>query len=180
LFQNRVGFSVSTYLNRNSQQLLRTPLPAVTGFYEVYENRPAEVENKGLEVVLDGTPVNSRNFVWSVTANASFQRNKLVRLDGIDDYYINGSRLAVGKPISSYRAYKYGGVDPQTGSYFFIDRKGNPSTQLTMRTEPSMSTWHHDRMVESPTALVINSCHLIFIVCLWCVTVMQLTAIRLI
>jgi TonB-linked SusC/RagA family outer membrane protein len=131
LFKNRVGFSVSTYLNRNSQQLLQTPLPAVTGFYGVYENRPAEVENKGLEVVLDGTPVKSRNFVWSVTANASFQRNKLVRLDGIDDYYINGSRLAVGKPISSYRAYKYGGVDPQTGSFFFIDRKGNPSTQLT-------------------------------------------------
>jgi hypothetical protein len=132
-FKNRVGLSLSTYLNRNSQQLLQTPLPTVTGFYGVYENRPAEVENKGLEVVLDGTPVKSRNFVWSVTANASFQRNKLVRLDGIDDYYINGSRLAVGKPISSYRAYKYGGVDTQTGSYFFIDHRGNPSTQLTAK-----------------------------------------------
>jgi hypothetical protein len=27
-----------------------------------YENRPAEVENKGLEVVLDGTPVNTPEF----------------------------------------------------------------------------------------------------------------------
>jgi TonB-linked SusC/RagA family outer membrane protein len=131
LFKNRFGLSISAYRNRNSQQLLPTPLPAVTGFTHVFENRPAEVENKGLEVVLDGTPVNTQSFVWSITANASFQRNKLVRLDGIADYYIDGSRLAIGKPISSYRAYKYGGVDPQTGSYFFIDHKGNPSIELT-------------------------------------------------
>jgi hypothetical protein len=131
LFKNRFGLSISAYRNRNSQQLLPTPLPAVTGFTHVFENRPAEVENKGLEVVLDGTPVNTQSLVWSITANASFQRNKLVRLDGIADYYIDGSRLAIGKPISSYRAYKYGGVDPQTGSYFFIDHKGNPSIELT-------------------------------------------------
>jgi TonB-linked SusC/RagA family outer membrane protein len=133
MFKNRLGFSVSAYRNRNSEQLLKTVLPAITGFYDVFENHQAEVENKGLEVVLDGTPVTTRNFTWSVTANVTVQQNKLVRFEELESAYYTGLKnfLAIGKPVTSYRVYKYGGVDPQTGAYFFIDRKGNRTATPT-------------------------------------------------
>jgi hypothetical protein len=137
LFQNRIGLSVSAYRNRNSQQLLRTALSTVTGFSSVASNWPAVIQNRGLEVVLYGQPVATRHFSWTIDANASFQNNKLLRFEGLERSQYSGNFI-IAKPISIMNLYKFGGVDPQTGNYFYIDRFGKP----TYKPAPEDRTEH--------------------------------------
>jgi hypothetical protein len=140
-FKGRFGIAVSGYQNRNSQQLLHTTIATTTGFNSVLENSPATVENKGLEFVVASVLVHTHDLRLSVGANISFQQNKLLRYEGPDN---SAYHLVVGQPITSKKVYRFGGVDPQTGTYFFIDRNGNPTTSptdqdrtLAINTDPS-------------------------------------------
>ncbi|HZH97306.1 MAG TPA: SusC/RagA family TonB-linked outer membrane protein, partial [Flavisolibacter sp.] len=126
LFKNRLGMSVSTYRNRTSQQLEYQYLSTVTGFSRVLLNRNALVQNKGIEVVLSGTPVTRGHFLWHLDANVAFQQNRLLRFDGLENTRFRDN-FSIGKPITSGMIYRFGGVDPQTGNFFFIDRNGHPT-----------------------------------------------------
>jgi TonB-linked SusC/RagA family outer membrane protein len=136
LFQNRIAVSVCAYRNRNSQQLVRTSLSTVTGFWGVASNWPAVVQNRGLEVVLYGQPLSTRQFSWTIDANASFQKNKLLRFEGLERSQYGGS-YHIGESITTVHLFKFGGVDPQSGKYFYIDRYGRPTATPTLedRTE---------------------------------------------
>jgi hypothetical protein len=141
LFKNRLGLSVSAYRNRNSQQLLLNTISTVTGFNSVFENSGATVENKGIEMVLYGTLISRGSFSWNLDANVSFQKNRLLHYNGLDNQSYN---LVVGQSISSVKVYQYGGVDPERGTFFFVDRNGQSSTSLTeqdktqfINTDPS-------------------------------------------
>jgi hypothetical protein len=126
LFKNRFGLSVSTYRNRTSQQLVYQIVSAVTGFTNVLLNTNTTVQNKGIEVVLSATPVTTGSFSWDLDANVSVQRNNLLRFDGLENTFYR-ENLSIGKSITGGMIYRFGGVDPQTGSYFFIDRNGQPT-----------------------------------------------------
>jgi hypothetical protein len=126
LFKNRFGLSVSTYRNRTSQQLVYQIVSAVTGFTNVLLNTNTTVQNKGIEVVLSATPVTTGSFSWNLDANVSLQRNNLLRFDDLEKTYYR-ENLSIGKSITGGMIYRFGGVDPQTGSYFFIDRNGQPT-----------------------------------------------------
>jgi hypothetical protein len=151
LFQNRLALSVSVYRNYSSQQLLRTSLSTVTGFFNVASNWPAVVQNKGLEVVLYSRPLSTRQFSWTIDVNASFQKNKLLRFEGLERSQY-GDSYRIGESITSVHLYKFGGVDPQSGNYFYIDRFGKPTTTPTLedRTERiDLAPWSYGGITNS-------------------------------
>ncbi len=117
---DRLGLEVSWYRNRSSNQLVDYTLPATTGFSSVLKNFEATVQNTGWEILLRADLVRSENLQWSVSANLSIPRNKLVAFPGIEDspyatYY------KVGEPLSIQRTYIWTGVDPETGLHTFLD-----------------------------------------------------------
>jgi hypothetical protein len=125
LFKSRLSMSVSAYRNRNSQQLLNNTIPTLTGFGSVLENSDAAVENKGIELVFGGVPISSPNCSWNLNVNISFQKNTLLRYNGLENStYV----LVAGQSITSQKVYQFGGVDRQEGTYFFIDRNGNATS----------------------------------------------------
>jgi TonB-linked SusC/RagA family outer membrane protein len=117
---DRIHFNATWYRNRSGNQLVGIPLPSTTGFSSIQSNLSAIVENKGLELELNTTPVKAENFQWNSNVNISFPRNKLVSFPGLaGSTYAN--TYVVGYPTSIKKIYNYEGIDPETGLYTFTD-----------------------------------------------------------
>jgi hypothetical protein len=95
-------------------------LPSITGFAKLTANLPAVIENKGFELELASTNVNTDKFNWSSNFNISFPRNKLKSYPNIKaSAYANS--YVVGMPLDILFVYKYKGIDAARGEYTFED-----------------------------------------------------------
>jgi TonB-dependent starch-binding outer membrane protein SusC len=133
-FKERVLLTANYFHNRSSNQLLNDQLSTVTGFNYIIRNLPATVQNNGFEFLLKGTPINGKVVQLNTTFNITIPKNKLVRYDNLD----KNSRYTVGESINLMKAYKYAGVNPETGLYQFISSTGNVTStpnSLTDKTE---------------------------------------------
>ncbi|GAB2957078.1 TonB-dependent receptor [Hymenobacter coalescens] len=81
LFQNRVQFSADAYYNTTHDLLLDKPVPGFLG-YATQQVNVGSTSNRGIEMQLTGTVIQSGNFTWTATANASMNRGKIESLGG--------------------------------------------------------------------------------------------------
>ncbi|WP_026463250.1 SusC/RagA family TonB-linked outer membrane protein [Adhaeribacter aquaticus] len=100
----RAGFDV-TYYNANSvDQILNVPISRATGFNAMWINA-GKVVNKGFEVSAFGSPIKTDAFSWTINANWTRNRSKVLDLGPIQNYQIaafqGGVSLnaAVGEPF---------------------------------------------------------------------------------
>ena len=78
--QNRITGSVD-YYNRKTEDLLATvPLPAGINFNKEMMQNVGNVDSEGWEIALNATPVQTRDFTWTVSANATWQTSKITNL----------------------------------------------------------------------------------------------------
>ncbi|MGE8242753.1 MAG: TonB-dependent receptor plug domain-containing protein, partial [Sphingobacterium sp.] len=77
--KNRLGLDVSYYDNYIKNQILGLTTPASTGATTQIVN-VGRVANNGLEVSLNGTPIQKENFSWNARLNYSFNRSILEKL----------------------------------------------------------------------------------------------------
>src|SRR5258708_29348156 len=69
---------------------MKIPLPTPTGYNDQYINA-GNIQNKGIEIVINATPVTSRDFNWDIALNFALNRNKVIRLaDKIKTVYYGG------------------------------------------------------------------------------------------
>ena len=88
------------------------------------------LNNKGIELSLDGNIIANKNVVWNWNANFSHNKNKILELDpSVSKDGIKGSYRIVREGGSLYQGYmyKYAGVDKNTGAalYWVKDDDGN-------------------------------------------------------
>jgi TonB-linked SusC/RagA family outer membrane protein len=115
-FNGRIATSVAHYRNRSSNQLVGIPLPGTTGFNSVQANLNATVENTGWEFSLMPLLVRTEQFKWSLNANLTIPRNKLISFPNLpQSTYAN--QFVIGEPISIRKVYNYLGVNKKTGLY---------------------------------------------------------------
>ncbi len=88
-FDGRLGVDATYYYNSTENQIMSVPLPNSSGYTGRFLNA-GEVVNKGVEVVLNATPVQVQNGLnWDVRLNWSRNRSEIVELaEGIDTYQI--------------------------------------------------------------------------------------------
>jgi len=122
-WKDRLNFSASYYRNISTNQLLQSPLSAVTGFPFIAINLPAKVQNTGVELVLQSTVVRNKDFSWSTGINLTIPRNKLLAFPGLGASSFNET-LVIGQPLSVQKLFRYAGVDPATGLYQFRGSDG--------------------------------------------------------
>jgi TonB-linked SusC/RagA family outer membrane protein len=120
-FKDRITLEVSWYRNRCNNQLVQFPTPSFTGFNAVTSNSPANVQNSGLEFLLNSKIFDFKNFSWSINFNVSINRNKLLAYPNLSQSPY-ASAFVVGKPLNIKYLFHYTGVDPQTGLYTFEDK----------------------------------------------------------
>jgi len=88
-FQNRVGFDLTLYRSVTSDLITPLQVSFATGYQYKYLNA-GEMENKGIELNLTGTPVRMNNFKWDVNLNWFMNRNKVLSLaEGLEVLPIN-------------------------------------------------------------------------------------------
>lgn len=71
--KNRLGIDVAYYFIRSKDQIIANRLSYGTGYVIKYINGGL-VSNKGVEIQLTGTPIQSKNVIWDITVN--FDHNK--------------------------------------------------------------------------------------------------------
>ncbi|MFD2248217.1 SusC/RagA family TonB-linked outer membrane protein [Pontibacter ruber] len=102
-FENRLGLDFTYYRNVSEDQIIPVAFSATSGFLTKVLNA-GEIENKGVEVVLRGTPVQTDNFNWDAIVNFTRNRSEVVELiEGVESITLNGftrptSRAVVGEP----------------------------------------------------------------------------------
>ncbi|MGN8068534.1 SusC/RagA family TonB-linked outer membrane protein [Mucilaginibacter sp. 22184] len=128
---NRLSIDADVYKSKTINQLLTGNTPPEFGFTTQILNA-GEIQNKGVEVTLTGTPIRTKNFSWDATYNFSLNRNLVKSLTpGIPSVYLGGAVTAgvyaeVGKPIGVIRAQDqayssdgYAIINPTTGIPYF-------------------------------------------------------------
>jgi TonB-linked SusC/RagA family outer membrane protein len=122
-FNNDLLLNATYYRDREGDQLVEYPLAAQAGFPTVFENQPADVQNKGLEFTLTSTNIKGRNFSWTTSFNLTFNRNKLLAFPNLESSsYAN--QYVIGQPTTVVFGYRYKGINPETGIFEFYKADG--------------------------------------------------------
>lgn len=78
-FNDRLGFDLGYYSSDTKNQLFQVSLPPASGWSSEYVNAGL-VNNKGVELTLNATPVVKGDFRWNMNINFAKNVNKLVEL----------------------------------------------------------------------------------------------------
>lgn len=111
--KNRLGFEASYYNNDVKDQILPTTLARSSGGQSMVLNI-GELKNYGFEFAIYGTPILTKDWTLDLSANISFNKNKVQKLmDGVDriQHYSDANAVYlysnVGEPMGDWYAYKY-------------------------------------------------------------------------
>lgn len=126
LFRNRIWGSVNFYDRRTKDLFVSKPLSASAGFGvgASIDVNAGELQNKGVELELNGDLIRSRDLVWSVFGNFAYNKNEVLDLGGQSEYERGTSRIVVGLPLGSHYEVKWGGVDAATGAPLYYTKDG--------------------------------------------------------
>jgi len=78
-FKNRLGIDFTYYNTNSKNQILPIPLTGTSGYSARIINAGL-IQNQGIEITLNATPVKKRDFSWDVTVNFSRNRSKVKEL----------------------------------------------------------------------------------------------------
>jgi len=142
LFNGRLNGSIDFY-NSNTNHLL-FPYPVATGgqyFVNTILANVGTLNNKGVDLSLNGSIIKSRDFSWNAGGNISLNRNKITDLDGtlpggaqvtqpylqvgstsglgISGSIANIGYLATGYPVGTLLLPQYAGIDAQGNQLFY-------------------------------------------------------------
>lgn len=127
MFRDRVNITFDYYDKQTSDLLLAVPIPRSSGFTSIFQNF-GEMENKGFELSIAGSPVIKENFTWDVNFNVAQNRNNIKRLaQSIPVYNRDIIRMEEGIPMYSFWMHKQTGVNPETGDPIWATKEeGRP------------------------------------------------------
>ncbi|WP_161888617.1 SusC/RagA family TonB-linked outer membrane protein [Pontibacter russatus] len=117
MFNNRVQLEFDYYYRLTTDLLLARPVPHTTGYTSVFDNI-GSVSNKGVEMLLTTTNIQTNDFNWETTLNLNYNKNKVEELGENDEdiepgpYWVSGSQtiLRVGESLSSFWGYERLGI----------------------------------------------------------------------
>jgi iron complex outermembrane receptor protein len=90
MFDNRLGLDVAYYKTNTRNQILTLPTSSETGVSNRIINA-GDIQNQGVELLLKGTLIRNRNFLWDVAVNYTVNRNKIIDLyPGVTQYRLQG------------------------------------------------------------------------------------------
>ncbi len=123
MFNNRFGLTVDLYTRENRDLLLSRPLYVASGYSSITQNF-GTIQNRGIEILLEGTPISTKNFKWKTSFNISFQENKVLKLyDGLS-FLPSDPSIRIGEPLGSFFTSEWAGVNPATGMGMWYDKNG--------------------------------------------------------
>jgi TonB-linked SusC/RagA family outer membrane protein len=137
-FKDRLNVTFDVYKKKTLDLFLKdSKIPKSSGFEKMDVN-DGEMENRGVEFMMDIAVIKRENFQVDFNFNISRNQNILIRLP--DNYALeygdmlsNGefkTSLQPGKPLGGFYGYEYEGVYPTDADAVVLDKNGNPVLDL--------------------------------------------------
>ncbi|AKD05099.1 SusC/RagA family TonB-linked outer membrane protein [Pontibacter korlensis] len=132
-FQNRLGIDFTYYQQRNKNETIVLPVSGASGYGSTFINAGL-IENKGIELALTGTPIQSEIFTWDAVFNLNRNRNKIIELyPGVDAYLLGSTTYSsTSSYLYAYEGEEFGTLvgqayqrDEETGK-ILINQNGIP------------------------------------------------------
>ena len=119
-FGNRLNISFDYFNKTTKDALLQTAAPGYLGATKYWVNA-GEVNNKGVDVTINGQIIQTKDWSWSSTLNASYIKNKVTKMTA-DEPIIYGEKPAPGtvdpctiikegEAIGTFYGFKWAGVE---------------------------------------------------------------------
>jgi TonB-linked SusC/RagA family outer membrane protein len=110
--KGRFGFDLGWYNNDSKNQLFQVAIPPASGWSSEFINAGL-VNNKGIELTLNATPVKQKDFRWDIDLNYAKNTNLLVELTpelktlNLTNDFMNNMRAIEGKPLGEIYSRGY-------------------------------------------------------------------------
>jgi TonB-dependent starch-binding outer membrane protein SusC len=129
MFKTKLGGTIEVYSNTTKDLFLDRQLSRTSGSQSITNNL-GKLQNQGIEVSLNGDVIRTKDFTWSLEANYTYNKNKLLDQNGQQDN-VNGIFInRVGERINSIYVVRYAGVDPQNGDALYLKKDGKSTTNI--------------------------------------------------
>ncbi|WP_165761212.1 SusC/RagA family TonB-linked outer membrane protein [Niastella koreensis] len=92
--QDRVGFSFTWYYQQNQDAVMNLDVSGVSG-YSKYVINAGNIQNKGIELTVSGTPIRMKDLTWTSSFNIARNKNKIKELyPGINSLILDQNRYS--------------------------------------------------------------------------------------
>ncbi len=118
-FNRRLNVTADVFFTSNKALLMSHSLATSTGYSSTTEN-VGDLDNRGFEIQLSGTPIQTRDFTWNIGLNISRDHNKIKKLYGGVNRVLNvptessvpdrQGNLFIGEPLHNIYCYRFGGI----------------------------------------------------------------------
>ncbi|HUS87394.1 MAG TPA: SusC/RagA family TonB-linked outer membrane protein [Bacteroidales bacterium] len=156
-FNNRIGFDVTWYKENTINQILNIAIARTTGFSSKTINA-GNLQNMGLEIQMNLTPVRTGDFSWDINANWATNENKVIEL------YVDESGVEQMNYLNLYAASWSAYVHARPGEeygilwgYALVKEKATPVYYDDAETQLSHVIYEGRRLVNPATGYFIRS-----------------------
>lgn len=133
--RDRVGFSLTAYKQENENAVLVLDVPGPSGYLSNVINA-GNVQNKGVELSITGTPVQTKNIRWTSTFNIGHNKSKIKELfPGNNTLVLDQNRYA------SVDMFLLSNVGDAFGSLVGNGYVRDPATGKLMLDAANMPMW---------------------------------------
>ncbi len=126
-FNDRLSGSFDYYVKKSTDVYTSRPIDPTVGFSTSRVNY-ANIDNKGVELVLNADIIRNDDFKWSVRANFNHNKNilskSLIESNPTADGLSSGNAYVEGDAMGSFYAYNFAGLD-DNGEVLLYDLDGN-------------------------------------------------------
>lgn len=133
LFNDRLNGLIEGYYRKTTDAVSNVRTLTTTGF-TLQGYNSVDLENKGIEATLSGTPVKTKDFTLELSANIAYNMNKVTKYKATNGMSYAG--IWEGYPVGAIYSGKYTGIDPDTGLYTFELR---PDAEINKATDLNKS-----------------------------------------
>lgn len=135
-WNGRLSMNIDLYKRMSKKLLLELQQPVHMG-YDSRMFNAGEIENKGLELTFNASPIVKENFDWNSTLSLNFNQGKFTKIPTKERFQLMSGfyeesivRMIEGEKISTFWGYNYLGVwQPEDVAAPFIDANGNETGQ---------------------------------------------------
>lgn len=113
-FNNRLGLDMAYYTKTTHNEIMNASLSIASGFNSAVV-ATGSIQNKGLEVLLTGKPIQTADFTWTSSFNLTKVKNEVLSTDENNNpVNLGQNRATLGNAVT---AYVVGEAGPQIRAY---------------------------------------------------------------
>ena len=124
---NRLNFSIGYFDKRSKDLLFQVRMPLSAGSFPYDENlmnlaqyqNIGTISNRGFEIALSGDVIRKKDWTWTLSADATTLKNKVVKLPGGKDILHGVQNYSEGHSAYEFYTYHFVGVDQMTGDALY-------------------------------------------------------------